>query len=176
MLGDSALGSATVVLHHVAESEQGEIDSTRAAPDGSFSFDLPTVPDPGRDEVYFASVRHSGILYFGSPVNMAVQLDSLYEIRVYDTVTTPATGVQLPVEVRNIFLEANGDRWQVTDLFQLRNDGERTLVAPENGYVWRYPLPEGMMVHRNVFIGSSLSSNTRMGNCRVFSLIAESTT
>ncbi len=144
MVGDSVLTSGTVVLHHVAEASQGEIDSTRVSGDGTFSFRLPTVPDPGRSEVYFASVRHSGILYFGSPINMAVQLDSLYEIHAYDTLSAPAGGAELPVEVRNLFLEADADRWQVTDLFQLRNDGDRTLVAPEGGFIWRYPLPAGI--------------------------------
>ncbi len=143
-VGDTALTSGTVVLHHVAEATQGEIDSTRVARDGSFSFRLPTVPDPGRSEVYFASVRHSGILYFGSPVNTAIQLDSVYEIHVYDTLSAPAGGAQLPVEVRNLFLEADQDRWQVTDLFQVRNDGSRTLVAPEGGFIWSYPLPTGI--------------------------------
>jgi hypothetical protein len=143
-VGDTALTSGTVVLHHVAEASQGEIDSTRVARDGSFSFRLPTVPDPGRSEVYFASVRHHGVLYFGTPVNLAVQLDSLYEIHVYDTLAAPEGGVPLPVEVRNLFLEADADRWRVTDLFQVRNDGDRTLVAPEGGFIWRYPLPAGI--------------------------------
>jgi len=140
-LGDSTLTSGTVVLHHVATNAQGEIDSTRVGRDGTFSFQLPTVPDPGRAEVYFASVRHSGILYFGNAITTAIQLDSLYEIHTYDTRTVPEGGVQLPVEVRNLFLEPDGDAWQVTDLFQLLNEGDRTLVAPEGGFIWRYPLP-----------------------------------
>jgi hypothetical protein len=144
LVGDSVLTSGTVVLHHVAEASQGEIDSTRVSGDGSFSFRLPTVPDPRRSEVYFAAVRHSGILYFGLPINTAVQLDSLYEIHVYDTLAAPVGGAELPVEVRNLFLEGDADLWQVTDLFQLRNDGDRTLVAPEGGFVWRYPLPTGI--------------------------------
>lgn len=144
LVGDSALTAGVVVLHHVAEASQGEIDSTRVSRDGSFSFRLPTVPDPGRSEVYFASVRHSGILYFGTPINTAVQLDSLYEIHAYDTLSAPEGGAGLPVEVRNLFLEADADGWQVTDLFQVRNDGDRTLVAPEGGSIWRYPLPGGL--------------------------------
>lgn len=142
-VGDTAASSGTVILHRVSSNQQGEIDSTRVASDGTFSFRLPGVPDPGQSDVYFASVRHSGILYFGSPINTAVQLDSLYEIHAYDTETAPATGTTLPVQVRNLFLEANGDRWQVTDLFQVRNDSPHTLVAADGGYIWRYPLPPG---------------------------------
>lgn len=143
-VGDSALSHGMVLLHRVSSETQGEIDSTRVARDGSFTFRLPTVPDPGRSEVYFASVRHSGILYFGTPINTAIQLDSLYEIHAYDTLVAPEGGVALTVEARNVFLEQQGDHWLVTDLFQVRNDEPRTLVAPEGGYVWRYPLPEGL--------------------------------
>ena len=71
-----------------------------------------------------------------------MQLDSLYEIRAYDTLMAPVTGMVLPVQARNVFLEEAEGAWRVTDLFQLRNEEDRTLVASENGAVWRYPLPE----------------------------------
>jgi hypothetical protein len=140
-LGDSALTSGTVVLHLVGEATQGEIDSVQVSRDGSFAFRLPSVPDPRRSEVYFASVRHAGILYFGSAISLPVQLDSLYEIHAYDTLVVSPGGAAVPVEARNVFLEEDSSGWQVTDLIQLRNDEDRTLVAPENGVVWRYPLP-----------------------------------
>lgn len=142
-LGDTVLTRGTVVLHHVSQQNQGEVDSVRVARDGTFSIRLPSVPDPGRSEVYFASVRHAGILYFGSPINLPVQLDSLYEIHAYDTLTAPPGGADVPVEARNVFVErdsASDNRWQVTDLFALRNDRKRTLVAQEGGVVWSYPL------------------------------------
>ncbi len=143
LLGDTALTSGTVVLHRVASDSQGEVDSTTVGRDGSFSFRLPSVPDPGRSEVYFASVRHSGILYFGSAVTLPVQLDSLYEIRTYDTLMAPEPGIPLPVQARNVFLEEEAGAWQVTDLLQVRYEGDRTVVAREGGAVWRYPLPPG---------------------------------
>lgn len=125
----------------MGETTQGEIDSIRVSPDGSFAFRLPSVPDPGRSEVYFASVRHQGILYFGSAIHLPIQLDSLYQIQAYDTVLAPPEGSAIPVQARNVFLEEDESGWQVTDLFQLRNDETRTLVAREGGAVWRYPLP-----------------------------------
>mgnify|MGYP001814803602 FL=1 len=115
----------------------------RVGRDGAFSFRLPSVPDPGRSEVYFASVRHAGILYFGSAVTLAVQLDSLYEIRTYDTLMAPEPGIELPVQARNVFLEEENGSWHVTDLLQVRYEGDRTVVAREGGAVWRYPLPPG---------------------------------
>jgi hypothetical protein len=145
LLGDSALTSGTVVLHRVATESQGEVDSMRVGRDGGFSFRLPSVPDPGRSELYFASVRHAGILYFGSAVTLPVQLDSLYEIRTYDTLMAPEPGIALPVQARNLFLEEEDGFWQVTDLLQVRYEGDRTVVAREGGAVWRYPLPPGAM-------------------------------
>lgn len=144
LLGDSALGGGTVVLHRVSAASQGEIDSTRVASDGSFTLRLPTVPDPARSEVYFASVHHAGVLYFGKAVTLPIQLDSLYTIQAYDTLVAPEGGAEVTVQARNVFVETGeGGRWQVTDLFQLRNDAGRTLVAREGGVVWSHPLAEG---------------------------------
>jgi hypothetical protein len=143
-VGDTAARGGTVVLHRVSSESQGEVDSVEVASDGTFSVRLPAVPDPARSDVYFASVRHAGILYFGQPVNLPVQLDSVYEIHAYDTAMVAAEGVAVPIAAREIFLQAGEDqRWEAVDLFQLRNDGPRTLVAPEGGLIWSYPLPEG---------------------------------
>ena len=137
----------TVVLHRVAPGEAGEIDSVGVGPSGEFSLSLPSVPDPGgRSEVYFASLRHQGVLYFGPPIATAAQLDSLYRIQVHDTAAAPAGGAEIPLAVRFLLLDplpdGEGEGWRVTDLLQVRNEGTRTLVASE-GPVWRYPLPAG---------------------------------
>lgn len=145
MLGDAPLGEGWVVLHRVSAVEQGEVDSVRVAPDGAFRFRLPAVPRPDGSEVYFASLRHHGILYFGRAVSLPVQLDSLYLIQAYDTAVAPPGGAELVVESRSLFVEeAEPGRWQVTDLFQVRNGGNRTLVAPPDGVVWTHPLPTGV--------------------------------
>jgi hypothetical protein len=89
-------------------------------------------------------VRHHGVLYFGNLLGEAIQLDSLYRIQVYDTASPPSGGMEFPVEVRNIVLEGAPDgSWQVTDLIQIRNDGDRTWVAGGEAPVWSFPLPEG---------------------------------
>ena len=144
LLGDSAISSATVVLHRVTPDTAGEIDSVRVDAAGGFAFALPSVPDPGgRGEVYFGSVRHLGIHYFGPAVHTALQLDSLYMIQVRDTALAPLTGAPVPLGMRYLVLEPGDDVWRVTDLFQLENTGDRTLVAKEGGVVWNYPLPPG---------------------------------
>lgn len=142
MLGDSSMPAATVVLHHLSDDAgAGEVDSTRTDRDGSFAIRLPRVPDPARGDVYFASVRHAGVMYFGDFIETAAQLDSLYVIQAYDTLLAPREGADVALQARNIFLEPNGDRWQATDVFQLRNDRDRTVVARPGGRVWSYPLP-----------------------------------
>ncbi|MEX2467183.1 MAG: hypothetical protein WD995_09745 [Gemmatimonadota bacterium] len=143
LVGDTALTSGTVVLHEVTSSDQGEVDSVTVAGDGTFTFRLPSMPSRVEDRFYFASLRHAGILYFGTALADSMQLDSIYEIQAYDTLMAPEGGHDLALQARNIFFEPNGEEWRVTDIFQLRNDEGRTLVAPEGGYVWRYPLLEG---------------------------------
>lgn len=148
-----------MILHRVTADDAGEIDTVSVGADGSFRFDLPTVPDPeGRNEVYFASASHHGVLYFGPAITTAVQLDSLYRIEVHDTTSTPLGGASLPLAVRYLIVEdpeaagaqpsaeppeEEGEGWLVTDLLQPLNDGDRTLVPREGGVVWSYPLPPG---------------------------------
>ncbi|NIP59997.1 MAG: hypothetical protein GWM92_05640 [Gemmatimonadetes bacterium] len=142
--GQEPLEGVSVVLHRVSPDSAGVLGRVPTDPDGRFTLSLPHVPDPqGRGEVYFASVRHQGVLYFGGAVSQAVQLDSLYRIEVHDTAMATPSGALFPVTVRNLFLERTEEGWRVVDLIQVQNEGERTLVAPEDGIVWSYPLPTG---------------------------------
>lgn len=147
LVNGTPAAAGPVVLHRVTTETQGEVDSVTTGPDGAFTFRLPAVPDPERGDVYFASLRHHGILYFGGAITLAVQLDSLYEIQAFDTLSVAPEGATFPVQVRNTFLEPSDGGWQVTDLLQIRNDGDHTLVAREGGVVWRYPLAVGSRGH-----------------------------
>ena len=149
--GLDPMSSAMVVLHRVDAVEAGEIDSIRTDGEGRFRFELPSVPDPGGSgEVYFASVRHQGLLYFGLPVGSAIQLDSVYSIQAWDTLQAPPQGIEIPIEVRYLLVESIPEGWQVTDLTQLRLGGQNTIVPAEGGVIWSYPLPAGI---RNVQVG-----------------------
>jgi len=140
--GDSPLPGAMVVLHQVSSELSGEIDSIRAGNDGTFRLRLPRVPDHGvRSDVYFASVRYQGLLYFGPAITAPAQLDSLYLIQAFDTLSVPEGGATLPIAVRNLFLDKAQEGWEVTDFFQVRQEGGRTLYSPDEGVTWRYPLP-----------------------------------
>lgn len=150
-VGDAPLTEGTVVLHQLTDETVGELDSVRVGPDGSFSFVLPKAPDPARSDVFFASTRHDGVLYFGPFITMVLQLDSLYEIHAYDTLLAPPEGLPIAVQSRSIFFEPDGSgAWRVTDLFEVRNDRDRTIVARRDGRTWSYPLPKEA---RNVTAG-----------------------
>jgi hypothetical protein len=143
-VGSEPLTDGIVVLHRVSSEFQGEIDSVRVRQDGSFAIRLPYVPDhEARSEIFFASLRFRDILYFGPAITDPVQLDSLYLIQAYDTASAPAEGADLPLQARNVFLEKEEGGWRVTDVFQILNEGNRTLFSPSEGRVWGYPLPVG---------------------------------
>jgi hypothetical protein len=143
------LAGVPVVLHRIARDQAGEIDTVAAGPRGDFRFSLPSVPTPEAEgDVYFASVRYQGILYFGAAVSRPEQLDSLYAIEVFDTTEAPPEGAALPVAVRYLVAEPagpDGAGWRVTDLFEVANEGDRTLVAAsDSGVTWAHPLPSGI--------------------------------
>ena len=143
MAGSEPLSEGTVLLHRVSPDSSGNIDSTRVAQDGTFSFVLPTVPDPGgRSDIYFASLRLEGVLYFGHAISQASQLDSAYVIQAYQSVAVPPGGATLTMAVRNLYLEPGPeDTWRATDVLNVRNDGDRTLIASDDGVVWSYAFP-----------------------------------
>lgn len=140
-VGDSVMTGGTVVLHRISDGSQGQLDSLQLGDGGTFAFDLPNVPNPAQSDVFFASVRHDGVLYFGPAITSAIQLDSLYEIRAYDTLLAPVEGLPVTLQSRSVFFEPDSAGWRVTDLFQLRNDEPRTIVSRAGGRVWSHPLP-----------------------------------
>jgi hypothetical protein len=144
-VGPAPLPGAMVVLHQVSDDFSGEIDSIRAQDDGAFQLTLPRLPGGGeRSEVFFASVRYQGLLYFGQAINTPIQLDSLYLIQAYDTLSVPEGGAALPITARNLFLNKAEEGWEATDFFQIAQDRPGTLYSPSEGTTWEYPLPEGI--------------------------------
>ena len=143
LLGAQAVDTATVVLHQVGPESAGPVDSVRVESDGSFRFALPRLPGSGNQrDVFFASVRRYGILYFGSPVSSVSQLDSLYTIQTYETRGAGEGGEQLTITIRNLFINRTEAGWNVTDLFEVQNASDWTWVAEGDEPTWRYPLPE----------------------------------
>jgi hypothetical protein len=144
--GEMPVRAGTVILHRVTAESSGEVDSVRVGSDGRFSVTLPYLPDHRtRPEILFASYLYSGIAYFGPPITEGFQLDSLYRIQVYDTVSVTAGGALLPISARSLFLERSQDGWGVADVFQVVQGGERTLYSPEDRVIWSHPLPPGAL-------------------------------
>jgi len=156
LIGDTVMTSGFVLLHHVSQVAEGVLDSVQVAPDGSFVVRLPQMPDEGLGEIYFATVQHDGVLYPGREIMRPIDLDSLYVIHAYDTLIVPPEGVPVGIEQRSVFFEQNDAAWAATDVFQLRNDTDRTLLPRESGNVWRYPLPAGA---RDVSAIQEMSAN-----------------
>ncbi|MEZ4422717.1 MAG: carboxypeptidase-like regulatory domain-containing protein [Gemmatimonadota bacterium] len=144
------VAGADVLLHRVAVDSAGEVARLTSDADGAFRFRFPYVPDPQRlREVFFGSVRHQGILYFGGTLTTAADLDSLYVIEVYDTAAAPSGGAPLAIEARNVVLEPSDSGWRVTDLVEIRNDSSRTWVSATPGEpVWSLPFPPGSTDHQ----------------------------
>ena len=137
------LGGVDVTLHRVGADTAGILEVRASETDGAFRFRLSRLPNPAASsDVYFASVEYQGILYFGPPVATPADLDSLYVVEVHDTARVDSGDAPVAVQTRTLVLEAADEGWWVTDLFELRNDGDRTLVT-DQGVVWRHPLPPG---------------------------------
>lgn len=127
-----------VVLHRVGQMEQGPIDSTSADAAGRFRFRFPA--DSGA--VYLLSARYREIEYFSTPVHLGARPDTAIRLLVYDTSShTPVT-----LAARHLVVprpDESGNR-EILDLVILRNDGERTRVAPDSlGTTWTGTLPRG---------------------------------
>ena len=160
----------TVTLHRVTPEEAGPVDSASVGTDGRFTLTLPTpprggamegapdlpdgdpdverlpqeAPEPGGGEVYFASVRHEEILYYGPPLADPEQLDDDYVIEAYSAEPAEPDGEPFRVAHRQLLLQEVDGVWRATDILEVENDQDRTFVpAGGDGTVWRHPLPVG---------------------------------
>lgn len=120
------------------------MDSVSADRNGAFELRVPEASAEG-GEVYFASVRWDGVLYFGDPITSVTDPDTLYVVQAYPAAGSSGGSAPLPLQVRNLFLESaeSGAGWRVTDFYQLRNASSATHVSSESGPTWSYPLPPG---------------------------------
>ncbi len=147
--GDTvAAGGAMVVLHRVAATTQGPVDSVRTGSDGNFRFTA--VADSGA--ILLLSARWDGVEYFSAPVgrNHAAPGTDL-RIVVADT----AAEAPVALTARHLVIGApapDGTR-NVVDLLILGNDGTRTRVAADGETpTWRFGLPSTAV---NVVLGES---------------------
>ncbi len=133
------VAGARVVLHQVGQTLQGPLDSIRTDERGRFRFGF----RPDSNALYLLSARHAGIEYFSSPVHTNPERpDTAIRIMVYDTSST----APVSLEARHLVLTRPGEDGSrsVLDLLVLRNDGQRTRVAPDSlRPSWSGSLPGG---------------------------------
>ncbi len=134
--------SGTVVLHRVSPGFSGSVDSVAVTDGGRFEFVV--VAAAAGEDVYFVSIRYQEILYFGAPVTGPADPGEVYVVQAYPSLgATP--DLLLPVRVRNVFVEKAdpGPGWMVTDIFEVENGMEMTVIASEEGATWSHALPPG---------------------------------
>ena len=143
-IGNILADSGTVVLHRVSALVSGEVDSVSVGLDGAFEFVMPELWDPEGGDVFFASVRYQNVLYFGEAIAGVADLEGTYSIRAYPTVDAGPRS-PLSVQVRNLFATRSepGPGWEITDLFEVRNEAQATLIASVDGASWSHALPPG---------------------------------
>ena len=116
-----------VVLHQVGKARQGPIDSVNTDRRGRFGLGFRS----DTASLYLLSARHAGIEYFSPPVQTRPDRPAPdMRIVVYDTSST----APVSVEARHLVVARpaeDGSR-SVLDLIVLRNDGQRTRVAPDS--------------------------------------------
>lgn len=141
-VGGVPADTGTVVLHRVRPEGSGAIDSLRVNEGGRFEFEIPFAPLPGTGELYFASARHEGVLYFGGALSTPEQFDEPYDIRAFPLRPVGTGTPRFRVAARNLFIEEGPQGWRVTDVFEVLNEDEVTWGPDEpGGTVWGYPLP-----------------------------------
>lgn len=133
---------AEVALHRIAGESGGVLDRDTTGADGGFRLRGGAAADSGG--LYLAATRYREVLYFGGAYRGGEEPPSPYRILVFET-TPLGSPDSLPVSTRHLILRpAEDGRWSVTDLVEVRNEGDRTLVAPSGRReVWSVPLPDG---------------------------------
>lgn len=117
-----------VELHHITDVGAGMTAEGTTDGTGRFSFTL--LPDSAATtNVFFVTASKSGIRYFGSPIHSGSPLPVDYRMEVFDTASTAALPVRVPV--RDVFLAALPDGgWEVNDWIRISNENRVSLVAP----------------------------------------------
>jgi hypothetical protein len=109
---------------------------------GRYAFRYRTSGSP--DAIYFVSAMYAGIAYFSEPLHHADVRDAEGEITVFDTTSTAAS---LSVRGRHVIVSGvdSADRRTVIEVYELANDGSRTLVGAASGNrpTWTALLPRG---------------------------------
>ena len=134
-----------VVLHRVGADRAGPLDSARTGAGGRFRFRY--VASGAPDALYFVSATYGGIAYFAPPLRSAVVRGGDADIMVYDT-TNDTTALRM--QGRHVVVSLpRGSKREIAEIFEIENQGPRTVIARDSIPVWTTTLPadaEGMAV------------------------------
>jgi hypothetical protein len=125
--GMRPVAGAWVVLHRVAGTEGGPVDSMRTDARGAYT--LSATQRAGDSARFYASTTYAGITYFTAPSSQQTQLGD-GDIAVFDTTSTP---FPLTVRGRHLIVRAadSSAHRTVIEVFELSNDSSRTLLSRE---------------------------------------------
>jgi 5-hydroxyisourate hydrolase-like protein (transthyretin family) len=129
-------------LHRVGRDTAGVVDSSRTDARGRYSIPyLRRQADTAA--VYFVTAEHGGVTYFSAAMPAGEPASAADTIVVFDTTAGPA---ELRILGRHLVIgeRDSTDRHLVVEVFELENDGRRTVVAPDEGsYTWSTRIPLG---------------------------------
>jgi hypothetical protein len=118
---------AWVVLHRVAGTDGGPVDSVRTGEGGRYA--LSTTQRAGDSARYYASTTYAGITYFTASASQQSHPGD-GDLAVFDTTST---SFPLTVRGRHLIVRSadSTSRRTVIEVFELSNDSARTLLVRE---------------------------------------------
>jgi hypothetical protein len=134
------LAGSEVALHQVTAARSGMIGQTTTGPGGSFAFALPPA-DTASFNVFFVTVDHLGVRYFGAPVHRG-EIPATYDVAVFDTTSALPGAVRVSRRSAILFPETDGS-WSANELVRVVNNGGKTIIAGPTAPSFGFSLPEG---------------------------------
>jgi hypothetical protein len=131
--------SVEVSLHQVTAERSGVVGQSPTDASGAFRFDLPPA-DTGFN-VFFVTVEHQGVRYFGAPVHRG-EVPAGYRVEVFDTTSSLPGAIRVARRGVILFPETDGG-WSANELIRVVNTGRKTLVSPAGSPAWEFALPSG---------------------------------
>lgn len=134
------VSGVAVTLHHVSAQASGAVGEQASGADGAFAFRLPP-PDTSAFNVYFVSVDHLGVRYFGEAVHRN-EVPATYDVAVYDTASSVPGAVRLSRRYLVLLQETDGS-WSANEAIKATNASDRSLVSASGAPTWEFRIPEG---------------------------------
>lgn len=132
--------NATVTLSKFTSQSPESVDiTTEASAEGRYTFEG---VDSSDGIVYATSVEYAGVLYGSGMIRVSQDPVAVADITVYET-TTEASSIRF----RDRVILLNGTNQEigeasVTDIFNIENTGDRTLIRDETGRTLRLNVPD----------------------------------